>query len=35
LEGLVIYKWQIRGSGQIVGDYAEGRRTFTHRPLQK
>jgi glutamate-5-semialdehyde dehydrogenase len=35
LEGLVIYKWQIRGSGQIVADYAEGRRKFTHRPLTK
>ena len=35
LEGLVIYKWQIRGSGQIVADYAEGRRKFTHRPLKK
>jgi glutamate-5-semialdehyde dehydrogenase len=35
LEGLVIYKWQIRGSGQIVKDYAEGTRTFTHRPLKK
>jgi len=35
LEGLVIYKWQIRGSGQIVADYAEGRRTFTHRPLKQ
>jgi len=35
LEGLVIYKWLIRGSGQIVADYAEGRRTFTHRPLKK
>ncbi len=35
LEGLVIYKWQLRGSGQIVADYAEGRRKFTHRPLKK
>jgi glutamate-5-semialdehyde dehydrogenase len=35
LEGLVIYKWQIRGSGQIVADYADGRRKFTHRPLKK
>jgi glutamate-5-semialdehyde dehydrogenase len=35
LEGLVIYKWQIRGSGQIVADYAEGRRKFTHRPFKK
>jgi glutamate-5-semialdehyde dehydrogenase len=35
LEGLVIYKWQIRGSGQIVKDYADGTRKFTHRPLKK
>ena len=35
LEGLVIYKWQIRGSGQIVADYTEGRRKFSHRPLKK
>jgi len=35
LEGLVIYKWQIRGSGHIVADYAEGNRTFTQRPLKK
>jgi glutamate-5-semialdehyde dehydrogenase len=35
LEGLVIYKWQIRGSGQVVADYADGTRTFTHRPLDK
>jgi glutamate-5-semialdehyde dehydrogenase len=35
LEGLVIYKWHIRGSGQIVKDYAEGTRTFTHRTIKK
>jgi glutamate-5-semialdehyde dehydrogenase len=35
LEGLVIYKWQIRGSGQIVADYTEGRHKFTHRHLKK
>jgi glutamate-5-semialdehyde dehydrogenase len=35
LEGLVIYKWHIRGSGQIVKDYAGGTRKFTHRPLKK
>jgi glutamate-5-semialdehyde dehydrogenase len=34
LEGLVIYKWQLRGSGQIVRDYADGTRKFTHRPLK-
>jgi glutamate-5-semialdehyde dehydrogenase len=35
LEGLVIYKWHIRGSGQIVKDYAGGTREFTHRSLKK
>jgi glutamate-5-semialdehyde dehydrogenase len=35
LEGLVIYKWLLKGSGQLVADYAEGRRYFTHRPLKK
>ncbi|MCG6980822.1 MAG: glutamate-5-semialdehyde dehydrogenase [Deltaproteobacteria bacterium] len=35
LEGLVIYKWHIRGSGQIVKDYAGGTRKFTHRSLKK
>ncbi|MBN2020021.1 MAG: glutamate-5-semialdehyde dehydrogenase [Sedimentisphaerales bacterium] len=33
LEGLVIYKWKLLGSGQIVADYADGRRKFSHRVL--
>jgi len=33
LEGLVIYKWKLLGSGQIVADYADGRRKFSHRKL--
>lgn len=33
LEGLVIYKWKLYGSGQIVADYASGKKTFTHREL--
>jgi glutamate-5-semialdehyde dehydrogenase len=33
LEGLVIYKWKLYGSGQIVADYAAGRKRFTHRDL--
>ena len=33
LEGLVIYKWKLLGSGQIVADYAEGRRKFSHRDI--
>src|SRR5262249_6737643 len=30
LEGLLTYKYILRGSGQTVSDYAEGRRTFKH-----
>jgi len=33
LEGLVIYKWKLLGSGQIVADYAEGRKKFSHKVL--
>jgi len=33
LDGLLIYKYKLAGSGQIVADYAEGRKKFTHRPL--
>jgi glutamate-5-semialdehyde dehydrogenase len=33
LEGLTIYKWKLKGHGQIVADYAEGRKHFTHRKL--
>ena len=33
LEGLVIYKYKLRGSGQIVADYAEVRRKFSHKKL--
>ncbi|MDD4098258.1 MAG: glutamate-5-semialdehyde dehydrogenase [Lentisphaeria bacterium] len=35
LEGLVIYKWMLRGNGQIVDDYASGRSRFTHRALPR
>ena len=35
LEGLVIYKWLLQGNGQVVADYAEGRKQFTHRPLPR
>ena len=31
LEGLLTYKYKLRGSGQVVADYAEGRKKFTHR----
>jgi glutamate-5-semialdehyde dehydrogenase len=35
LEGLMIYKWKLKGTGQTVADYSEGRRQFTHRPLAR
>jgi len=36
LEGLVIYKYIVSGSGQIVGDYSGAAgRTFTHRKLDR
>ncbi|MGH9737295.1 MAG: glutamate-5-semialdehyde dehydrogenase [Candidatus Acidiferrales bacterium] len=34
LEGLTTYKYKLYGSGQIVADYASGKRRFTHRRLQ-
>jgi glutamate-5-semialdehyde dehydrogenase len=33
LEGLLTYKYKLKGNGQIVADYAEGRRKFKHRKL--
>ncbi len=33
LEGLVTYKYKLYGSGQIVGDYAEGRSSFHFKDL--
>ncbi|ADK82038.1 glutamate-5-semialdehyde dehydrogenase [Sediminispirochaeta smaragdinae] len=33
LEGLMIYKWRMIGSGQIVDDYASGRRSFLHQDI--
>jgi glutamate-5-semialdehyde dehydrogenase len=35
LEGLMIYKWLLKGNGHIVADYAEGKKQFTHRKLDK
>jgi len=35
LEGLVIYKWKLLGTGQIVADYAGGKKQFTHKKLDK
>lgn len=33
LDGLVTYKYKLRGHGQVVGDYAEGRSQFHFRDL--
>ncbi len=34
LDGLVTYKYLLRGSGQVVGDYASGRSAFHFRDLE-
>ncbi len=34
LEGLTAYKYKLYGSGQVVADYVDGKKHFTHRPLQ-
>ena len=33
LDGLVTYKYKLFGHGQIVGDYAEGKKSFKYRDL--
>ncbi|MFM9110579.1 MAG: glutamate-5-semialdehyde dehydrogenase [Prochlorococcaceae cyanobacterium] len=33
LEGLVTYRYRLRGEGHIAADYASGARQFRHRPL--
>lgn len=35
LEGLLIYKWIMKGQGQIVTPYANGDKSFTHKSLGK
>lgn len=35
LEGLTIYKWKLKGNGQIVADYVSGKSSFTHKKLNK
>ncbi|MEG2285500.1 MAG: glutamate-5-semialdehyde dehydrogenase [Eubacterium sp.] len=35
LDGLLSYKYKLIGSGNIVDDYAEGRKQFTHTPLNE
>ncbi len=34
LEGLTIYKYTIRGNGDIAGDYADGTKQFHHKDLE-
>lgn len=33
IEGLLTWKWRLEGRGQIVADYASGRRDFLHQDL--
>ena len=35
LEGLVTYKYKLYGQGHVVADYAEKRRTFKHRRIER
>jgi glutamate-5-semialdehyde dehydrogenase len=35
MEGLLIYKYILMGKGQVVADYAAGKKHFTHEPIQK
>ena len=35
LEGLLIYKWKLIGTGQIVEDYSSGKKNFTHKKIDK
>lgn len=32
-EGLLTYRWLLRGTGQVSADYGPGKRSFTHRDL--
>ena len=33
LEGLLTYRYRLRGQGHIAADYAAGARAFSHRSL--
>lgn len=35
LDGLLIYKFKVKGNGHIVADYASGAKQFTHKPIDK
>jgi glutamate-5-semialdehyde dehydrogenase len=34
VEGLLSYRWLLRGSGQVSADYGPGKKAFTHRDLE-
>jgi glutamate-5-semialdehyde dehydrogenase len=34
VEGLLSYRWLLRGHGQVASDYGPGKRSFKHRDLQ-
>ncbi len=33
VNGLLSYRWRLKGDGHIIADYNEGRKSFTHRDL--
>ena len=35
LEGLLIYKWIMKGNGQTVAEYSSGAKKFTHKSINK
>ena len=35
LEGLVIYKYKLRGAGQVVADYVNGNKKFMHKEIER
>lgn len=35
LEGLLIYKWKLKGNGHIADDYSKGVKAFTHQKIDK
>jgi len=35
MEGLLIYKWLLKGDGHIVADYSSGKKAFTHQKMKK
>lgn len=34
LEGLVIYKYKIRGNGNVAGDYGSGKKQYLHETIK-